>query len=91
MNYRSAEESYMAAVPSDREQNWNTVGGDVYEHVVRLENQNKQLRKTQLEMAGQLREIHQFIAGIAGALNHPMLRAMVPPELLSQIPKQNGS
>lgn len=91
MEYISAEEQYAQNIINDSEEIWSTVGGDEYAHLIRIENQNKQIRKTQLEQARQIREIHAFIAGIGQALNHPMLRGMVPVELQSLLNNQNGN
>lgn len=32
-------------------------------------------------LQGQVREIHAFIQGVAGALNNPMLKSMLPPNM----------
>lgn len=33
------------------------------------------------QMEKQIAEIHQFISGLAGALNNPMVKAMLPPNV----------
>lgn len=37
------------------------------------------------ELQKQVREIHAFINGVAGALNNPMLKAMLPPQVRGMI------
>lgn len=33
------------------------------------------------ELQNQVREIHAFVSGLAQALNNPMLKAMLPPQV----------
>lgn len=64
---------------------WNTVGGDVHEIARRTEQQNKELRKQQLETARKVDEIHAFIQGLSQALNNPMIQAMIPAHLRNSL------
>jgi hypothetical protein len=38
------------------------------------------------ETRKQIAEIHAFLNGIAGALNNPMVKAMIPPQMRGMLP-----
>jgi hypothetical protein len=37
------------------------------------------------DLQAQVSEIHAFVSGLAGALNNPMLKAMLPPQFRGMI------
>lgn len=45
------------------------------------ETQNAVSREEFEKVAKQIAEIHEFISGLAGALNSPMVKSMLPPNM----------